>query len=251
MSSPTTQPTSAPAPDSGPEFDFVTWFELNQRLILIGVVVVCVALAGLATVRYLQKERRATAAKELLLLTPPKGPGEAPAPVEAAKLLALGSRFAGTPAGEQAQLLGAGQLFTGGKYAEAQAEFSGFEEKYPNSEWVGVALLGVAASLEAQGKTSEALNAYDRAVAGAGGGFVAQARLAKGRLLAEKQPAEALVLFEEVLKGAAASTYGEQAAQARAKILQLHPNLVPPSTTTNSVVVRPAGATNLVPAALP
>jgi len=252
MSSPTTHPPSAPTPDSGPGFDFAIWFELNRRSILVVVGIVCAAIAGLAVVRAQQRSRKAEATRELLLLTPPTGPGEAPAVADAAKLLELARKFSGTPAGAQAQLLGAGQLFAAGNYAEAQAAFSAFEQNYSESHYGGVALIGIAASLEAQGKTAEALSAYDRAiVAGGSEGFSAQARLAKARLLLTSQPAQALALFDEVLKGSAAATYGEQAAQNRAQILQQHPELIPAATTTNSVVVKPTGATNLLPATLP
>lgn len=247
MSSPARPPSSVPAPDSGSEFDFLTWFELNRRLIVILLGIVCVVVVGLVVVRAQQRAQKAEAARELLLLIPPTGPGEARAPVDTAKMIALGSRFSGTPAGEQAQLLGAGQLFANGSYAEALAEFTAFQERYPESPFLGVAMLGVAAALEAQGKSNEALAALDRTIVASGSAaFAAQARLAKARLVRADQPAQALVLFEEVLKGPAASIYGEQAALGRSQLLAEHPELVPPATTTNSLVVRPA-ATNLEP----
>ncbi len=251
MSSPARQTPSVPAPDSGSEFDFLTWFELNRRLIVILLGVLCAVVVGWVVMRAQQRIRKEEAAKELLLLIPPTGPGEAPVAVDAAKMIALGNRFPGTPAGEQAQLLGAGQFFAAGSYAEALAQFSTFQERYPESPFLGVAMLGVAAALEAQGKTNEALAAFDRTIISSDSAtFAAQARLAKARLVSADQPAQALLLWEEVLKGPAASTYGEQAALGRSQLLAQHPELIPPATTTNSLVVRPA-ATNLEPAEVP
>jgi tetratricopeptide (TPR) repeat protein len=192
---------------------------------------VSLVLAGLAVVRSRERATRAEAAKELLQLIPPTGPGEAPKVPDVAKLLALGGQFPGTAAGQQARLIAAGQLFVSGKYAEAQTEFSTFEEQNPNSEFLGVALIGVAATLEAQGKDAEAVKAYDRAILGGGDGFAVQARLAKARLLESSSPVVALGLIDEVLKSTAASVVGEQAATARTRLIQKHPELATTAPT--------------------
>lgn len=199
---------------------------------VVGVVLgVSLVLAVLAVVRARERATRAEAAKELLQLIPPTGPGESAKMPDVAKLLALSGQFPGTAAGQQARLLAAGQLFVSGKYAEAQSEFSRFEEQNPNSEFLGVALIGVAASLEAQGKQADAIKAYDRAIVGGGDGYAVQARLAKARLLEPSSPVVALGLIDEVLKSAAASVVGEQAAMARTRLIQKHPELAAPAAT--------------------
>ncbi len=231
MSSTTPQPQAAPVQDSGPGFDLLTWLEINSRLVVGVVLAVSLVLAGLAVVRSRERATRAEAAKELLQLIPPTGPGEAPKVPDVAKLLALGGQFPGTAAGQQARLIAAGQLFVSGKYAEAQTEFSTFEEQNPNSEFLGVALIGVAATLEAQGKDAEAVKAYDRAILGGGDGFAVQARLAKARLLESSSPVVALGLIDEVLKSTAASVVGEQAATARTRLIQKHPELATTAPT--------------------
>ena len=231
MSSTTAQPQATPAPDSGPGFDLLTWLEINRRLVVGVVLAVSLVLAVLAVIRSQQRATRAAAAKELLQLMPPVGPGETPKSPDVAKLLALSSQYPGTAAGQQARLLAAGQLFVSGKYAESQAEFSRFEEQNPNSEFIGVALIGIAAALEAQGKDAEAVKAYDRAILGGGDGFAVQARLAKARLLESTSPAAALGLIDEVLKSAAASVMGEQAAATRTRLVQKHPELAATAPT--------------------
>ena len=231
MSSTTAQPQGTPAPDSGPGFDLLTWLEINRRLVVGLVLGASLVLAVIAVVRARERATRAEAARELLQLIPPTGPGESPKVPDVTKLLALGSQFPATAAGQQARLLAAGQLFASGKYAEAQSEFAKFEEQNPNSEFLGVALVGVAAALEAQGKDADAIKAYDRAILSGGDGFAVQARLAKARLLESTSPVVALGLIDEVLKSAAASVVGEQAASARTRLVQKHPELAAPPST--------------------
>lgn len=218
----------------------MTWFEMNRRSIVTVAGLVCVGVVGLTIFRYQQRSQREEGARQLLTLTPPVGPGATPVAPDAAKLLAVSTQFAGTPAAEQAALLAAGRLFADGKYAEAQAQFAQFEQKHSDNVFVGAALLGVAASLEAQGKSAEALAAYDRAITGSRSeGFASQARLAKARLIQTTQPAQALALLDEVLKGA--SAFAEQASIRRSEILQKHPELTP-APSTNAPAIKPAAA---------
>lgn len=249
MSSSTKLPPSVPAPPAGPEFDFVTWFEVNRKAIVVGIGVVCAVVVGLLVVRAQQRSRASQATQALLQLTPPSGPGERPAAVDPAKLLAMASQYSGTPASQQALLLAAGQLFANGQYAESQKQFAEFEAQHPDSGFVGVALLGVAAALEAQGKSTEAIAAYDRAIVSSGSdAYAAQARLAKARMLAASQPAQALTLFDEVMSGPAAGALGNQALQGRSELLSKHPELAQTASTTNTVTVRPSGTVSPAPA---
>ena len=81
-------------------------------------------------------------------------------PVSASEFANVANQYRGTGAAERAGLLGAGALFTEGKYTEAQTEFNKFLSGYPDSSWAGEAAYGVAASLEALNKRDEALTAY-------------------------------------------------------------------------------------------
>jgi tetratricopeptide (TPR) repeat protein len=75
-------------------------------------------------------------------------------------LLNVASTYGGTAAGEHAQALAAEELFTQGKYPEAYKQFSEFIDTYPDSALLPQAKVGVAACLEAEGKTSEAIAKY-------------------------------------------------------------------------------------------
>ncbi len=246
MSSPTI-PSPAPAPaaaHSAPPFDFVTWFELNRRPIVIGFGVVCAAAVALMVVRARQQSATRSAAEQLLALTPINGPGQEPAPLDPQKLLQLSQQFAGTPSATQARLLAAGQLCADGKFSEAQAQFAGLEDSSPDSPYLGIALLGVGASLDAQNKSNEAVTAYDRVISLFPSEAPAQqARLAKARLIQSGQPAQALTQLEDILKNEYALGYQQLAAAARSRLLAAHPELDVPAATTNEV--RVVAGTNL------
>ena len=240
MSSPTI-PSPSPTPAgtaSAPPFDFVTWFELNRGPIGIAFGVVCAAAVTVMVIRARQQATTRGAAAELLALTPVKGPGQDPAPADPQKLLQFSQRFAGTPSAAQARVLAAGQLFADGKFSEAQSQFAGFEDSNPDSPYLGIALLGVGASLDAQNKTNDAVTAYDRVISLFPTEAAAQqARLAKARLIESSQPSQALAQLEDILKNEYALAYQSLAAAARSRLLAAHPELDVPASTTNLVRV--------------
>lgn len=230
-------------------FDFATWFELNRRPVLVAVGLVCAAIVGIMVVRARQQASARDASAQLLAALPAGAPGQPPAPLDAQKLLQISQKFSGTPSATQARLLAAGQLFADGKFAEAQGQFSGLEDAAPDNPYLGIALLGVAASLDAQGKTAEATTAYDRVISLFPNDAPAQqARLAKSRLIESSQPPQALALLDDVLRNEFALGYQQIAGAARARLLAGHPELDVPLVSTNQVRVLP-GIT--LPAATP
>ena len=76
--------------------------------------------------------------------------------------LKIATDYAGTSAGQRALLEGATALFTTGKYADAQTAFQKFLDTYPDNFLTPQATLGLAASLDALGKTDLAVSAYQR-----------------------------------------------------------------------------------------
>ncbi|MCW5556491.1 MAG: tetratricopeptide repeat protein [Verrucomicrobiae bacterium] len=247
-SSPTA--SAAPSPAGGAPFDFITWFELNRGRILLGVGVVCAVVIATMVVRARRQAEMRTAAGALLALKPAETPGQ-PAPTpDPQKLLELSRKFPGTPAAAQARLLAAGQLFVAGKYPEAQTEFAAVETAQPDGPLLGIALLGVASSLDAQNKGGEAVAAYDRVISLFPSDPVSvQARLAKSRLVQGSQPAQALGLLDEILRNEYAIGYQELAVAARSRLLAEHPELDVPLVTTNQI--RVLAPTNPPPADAP
>lgn len=240
MSSPTL-PSSTPvpsAPATEAPFDLLTWFELNRNRILIGIGAVCAVAIALMVVRARRQAVDRSAATSFFNLVPPAGPGEKPATLDPQKLLQLAQEYSGTPSATQARLLAAGQLFADGKFTEAQAQFATLDESQAEGPFQGIALLGVATSLDAQNKSTEAVTAYDRVISlFPNTGPALQARIAKARLIQGTQPAQALAALDDVLKNEYAFGYQEIAGAARSRLLAQHPELDLPLVSTNQTRV--------------
>ena len=144
--------------------------------------------------------------------------------------------YPGTAAGQRALLQGAAALFEAGKYPEAQAQFQKFLDSHPGSELAGQAALGVATSLDAQGKPAATefqavVNNYsDPAI-------VSAAKFALGRI-AESQGKlnEAFACFEDAARLNPGSTLGYEAGM---HVLELRNKV---STTTPAPAPAPAPA---------
>jgi tetratricopeptide (TPR) repeat protein len=115
------------------------------------------------------------------------------------------------------------------KYPEAQQDFAKFLAQYPDSQLVPEARLGVAASIEAQGNTKEAVQKYQELVNAFPGEthISSPARLTLARLYEqENQPQLALGLYSQLAQSQ--NPYDPWAAEARERgqlLLAKHPEL--------------------------
>jgi len=222
------------------------WFEKNRKQVIFGVV--AVAVAGLATGMIIwskkEKEIKAGEALSQAMLAQMQSPGNTDA---AAGLLKVASTYAGTPAGAQAMLLGAGALFASGKYLEAQPYFERFSRDYAGHPLVTQAKLGLAACLQAQGKADEAAAAYkDLAERYPNANTASQARFALGGIYeSQGKLDDALNLFEQVARAEPNSSLGSEAGMRAEEVrLKLPPIPVPsisastPITATNIPVIQ-------------
>lgn len=205
---------------------FQAWLEDNWRRVLaIALVVIGVGIV-IAFVMWQgqQKQRGASEALSVLLAAPEDLTGEA--------LLAFSSEKAGTDAGARALLLGAGALFTEGKFPEAQEQFQRFLAEDPAGPMTAKARFGVAACKDAQGLSDSAISDYESIVKNpASGNVIPQARFALGSLyVAQGQPDLARAQYEELLKIQGSSL----AAEARARLAAL------PASTASRPVDIPA-----------
>lgn len=223
-------------PNTSLDIDLLTWYEVNKKSLFLGLGVIVVAVAGVIIWRHNAEHRVVEASDALLKITTLKT--DDPLSVDA--LGSVAARYAGSPTGIQAQLLAAREHFSNGKYADARALF----EKVADAsamDLVVIGKLGVAACLDAENKTQDALAAYQAVIAlPEASAVAARARLAKARLHESlKQPKEALALYEEVGKGAQ-GTVANDAFIRRANLLRQHPELDKPAVATNTVNVQPA-----------
>ena len=218
------------AGELGPILTLWTWFEANRRRVTITAAIVVVVGIVLALVLS-WKNRQVVQASEALSDLMAPGAVQQSGAITPEKLLSLAAEHPGTGAGARAQLQAAGLLFTEGKYAEAQTQFQRFLAENPDHLFVPQATYGIAATLEALGKTEDAAKAYrqiaDRFKA-QGIGFSAASAL--GRILeSQGKYLEAMPLFEEVARGDANGMLG---GEARLRLAQIQQKLPPSATTT-------------------
>lgn len=235
----TTSDVTLPIPppnETGPSFDFLTWFELNRPRIIAGVGVVVVGVLVFLFIRWRHDQSEAAASAALSAVL--NGGGGSTQPT-GASLLALAEAHSGTRAAERARLLGAGRLYVEGKFGEAQTQFDKFTVDYSESPLLNTALLGLASSLDSQNKTNEALTAYQRLISTAPNDpIAARARLSKARIHeALNQPATAVALYDELSRSQTAGELGQEAAVLRARLIAVHPELDSTLAMTNSVRV--------------
>ena len=129
-------------------FKLWPWLEANRTRLIGGAAGLLVVIGGYQFYSW-QHEQTEIAAGEALtqLLVVPStsaNPGQI-----ADAFAQLGSKYAGTAAGQRAQLQAGAALFSSGRYADAQAQFQKYLATGDTGPLAGTAQLGVGASLEA------------------------------------------------------------------------------------------------------
>ncbi len=189
-------------------FKLWPWIEANLKRIAYAVGAAAVLVFLFLYHSYSQKQKEAAAG---LALTQAMVSNSANPSAET--YLKIAGAYPGTVAAQRAQLEGAAALFHSGKFPEAQAQFQAFINANPDGAFTPTALLGVAASLEAQGKNDLAIPAYQKAASLSAGPTVgANAKFAMARVYAAQgKTAESLKLYEEVARTYPNSTLGNDA----------------------------------------
>lgn len=200
-------------------FRLMPWFEANWKRFAYGAGLVVVAVFIISYYSYRQNQTEIAAGQALTqVLSAGSNSGLADA------CLKIAAEYPGTLAAQRAQLEAATDLFTSGKYADAQAQFQKFLNTYPDNFFTPQATLGLAASLDAQGKSEAAYSAYQKAAGqSADQSVVAAAKFALGRMdEAQGKFADAAKIFADVARAFPNSSTGmeagRRAVELRAKI---------------------------------
>ena len=136
------------------------WFEANSKAIVYGVALLLIAIFLFSFYNYRQNKKEMDAGEALTQA----GMANTGGPLADATLK-IAADYSGTLAGQRALLQGATALFAIDKWPEAQLQFQKFLDTYPDNLLAPQAALGVAACLDAQGKTDLAVGAYQKAIA--------------------------------------------------------------------------------------
>ena len=227
---------SSESQGSSLQMDLLAWYEINKRAVFIGIALMIVAAAVLIVWKN-RVQSRVTDASQALLALQTKAGDTNTIPVD--QLIAVAQKHAGTPAAVQANLLAARELFQQGRYSEARARFDAVASE-SGSDLQPIGLYGLAASLDAENKLSEAVSAYQAVITFPSAGALAnQARLAKARVHETlKQPKEALALYDAISRSES-PTLANDAMMRKAALLRLHPELEKPAISTNSINILP------------
>lgn len=212
-------------------YDFLGWLDTHKKQILQvtgGVAVVAVVVSFIVW-RSNQKELEASSALIMLQLDASRSGasrGEA--------LKRFAAENASTQAGTHALLLAGAALFTDGKYAEARSCFEQFLARTSDSPFAVQANYGIATTLEAEGKLSEAMAKYETISRLSREPLAERAKIAIARiLLAQQKPEEAFKIYRQL---AGTTTPVQMEAQLRgSELLRQHPEFAP----TNAPVEAP------------
>jgi len=180
-----------------------------------------------------QNEKETSASEALTSVSLPTGPG--PRSDTADAYLKVAATYPKSSAGARAVLLAGGTLFVEGKYDQAKAQFDKFVREYHDTTFMGEALLGIAACLDAQNKPDDAIRAYkDLTDHHSGDPAVPQAKFALARLYEAQGKSElARTFFEDVARSEPYSSLGSEAGMRLEELKMKHPELFapPPSST--------------------
>lgn len=235
----------------------IDWIYLNRiKVGVVSGVIVIVAIA-LAFSNWRKTQNEANANVALFTLPSPLAPAGKTSTARPQDFQKIAADYPETRAGERAELIAAGILFSENKYAEAQMAFAKFLEKHKDSSLQAQAALGVAASLEAQNKTNEAVVKYQEWITKyPNAQTIAPTKLTLARLLdSQNKPAEALRLYEDLRRSN--NPYDPWATEARERYEQLlrkFPNLKPKpvlSAPTNTPLAAPPSSLLLTPPVSP
>lgn len=190
-----------------------SWVESNLKQVAMGIGIIAIAIVLVCYYFWRQNQMEITAGQavtQLLLATAPNSDADQLSDA----YLKVAADYPGTQGGGRALVLAATTLFEIGKYPEARAQFQKYLVTYPGAALSASATLGVAASLEAEGQTGPAAEAYQRIVNGiADPNAVTAAKFALAKI-AEQQGklTDAERLYLDVARGNPNTALGSEAA---------------------------------------
>ena len=148
------------APPSAGLYNFLGWFETNKKRVALGAGVVAFVALAIGLYVWHNSETALEAEEALSAVKMPFSPIEQPAPGTAEALAKIAAEYPKTPAAAKA-LLRAGTVYFGdGNFGKAREQFTAYIRDFGDTPWVPQAVFGLAACLDAENKTAEAITKY-------------------------------------------------------------------------------------------
>ncbi len=218
---------SATPPSAG-IYDFVGWIETNKKRLAQAAGAILVAGTVVGFIAWRSGQRAVEAELALSSVKVSFIPGELASGDAADALAKIAQEYPKTSAGTKALLRSATAYFDGGNFVKAGEQFDLFLRTYQDTPYVPQAVFGVAASLDAQGKVTEAIAKYNDFLRYASDPATERARLSLSRLYEKNnQPGQAL---EILTKSTNPQTGAAASPEAQEKIRELfvkYPSLMP------------------------
>ena len=246
------------APQSAGLYDVLGWIDANKKRVALGVLVVAVVALGVGIFVWQRGQRAIQAEEALAGLKMPYSPLEAPAAGTGEALAKIAADYPGTPAAAKA-LLRAGTVYFGeGNFAKARASFDSYLREFGATAQVKDAVFGLAACLDAEGKSAEAIAKYKDFITNPAYAADAVGDMARFNLVRlyeqSNQPQLALEVLTKMIGTPAPNQPPSPAAQeAQAKIRAIYtknpalmsapaPNAMRPGVQQTPLVLKPTAA---------
>ncbi len=232
------------APQSAGLYDVLGWFEANKKRVAIGAVVVAVVALGVGIVVWQRGERVIQAEQALAGLKMPYSPLEAPSSGTGDALTKIAAEYPGTPAAAKALLRAGTVYFEEGNFTKARASFDSYLRNFGATAQVKDAVFGLAACLDAENKSAEAITKYKDFLANSAYAADPVGDMARFNLVRlyeqSNQPQLALEVLTKMVGTPAPNqppSPASQQAQARIRAIYLkNPALVPAPVATTPTV---------------
>lgn len=214
-------------------FKLWPWIETNRIRIISGAGLILAGVGLFSFYSWQRQQKEITAGNEFTQIMV-SDPRTMTSVQQASLYLKLAKDNPNTSAGQRALLQSATTLFDAGQYADAQNQFQQFIQQYPDNALAGQAALGLAASLDTQGKTDLAAAAYQRVVNYSDPMAATYAKYSLAQI-DERQGklADALNLYEDVARSNPNSTL---ASEAGMHAMELRTKQPPPSSTAAPLI---------------
>jgi tetratricopeptide (TPR) repeat protein len=209
--------------------DVLLWIEQRRKQLLVATLVTVGAVTAIVIYNWLQQQKEADANAAVAAAAASGPSASEDNKLNADALLKVANEFSGTASAERALILAGSALYEQGKYAEAQAAFTRFLGEHAGSPLSLQAEVGLAVSLDAQGKADEAIAKYEGITRNNASG-VGQVKLNLASLY-EKQnkPAQALAIYEGLVASQMGTGWAAEAEDRKTALLVQHPELAKPA----------------------
>lgn len=210
----------------GDFYALVAWADANRKQLMwtVGLVVAAGLLAGVYFLHKQGREESANAAFCALKL--PHSERNVLTSADADQFVQVANNYPGTSGAARALLVAGGIYYELGQFPQAQQTFERMLAENGDYPLASKAALGVAASLEAQGKTSEAAAHYEELVRGSADANWPQAKSALARIYTEENhPDRAFQLYREMLQANSGDSWTMEARVQATELLEKYPAL--------------------------